>query len=104
MLKGWDNIHAFYAQAYKMIPVFRVAPSRTTAPTPEFVASEMSCEGEVGMDILALGLKAGDTMKLKGVSLFWWKWEGDGEWNGELSEEKLRHWKIAEETAYFLPG
>jgi hypothetical protein len=70
--------------------------------TPEFVAAEMRCEGEIIYDMPHIGLKAGDTMHLVGVSLFWWKWEGKGEeWNGDVSLEAVRGWKLVRERSYY---
>jgi hypothetical protein len=61
----------------------------------------MKCEGQVGADLPAVGLKAGETASYIGVSLFWWRWEGDGEaWDGSLSEDSVRGWKVVEEHAY----
>ena len=77
---------------------------KLTGPTPEFMAVEMECEGKADSDQPAWGLKAGDSLKLKGVSLFWWKWEGSGsEWDGSLDDEVVRGWKIVEEHAYHTP-
>ena len=76
-----------------------------TGPTPEFTAIEMECEGTAGTDIPALGLKAGEVLRLKGVSLYWWRWEGPSdEWDGSLSDEAVRGWKIVREHAYFVPA
>lgn len=48
-----------------------------------------------------MGLKAGEMLKLRGVSLFWWRWEGEGdEWNGRLDEANVKGWKIVKEHAY----
>jgi hypothetical protein len=38
------------------------------------------------------------------VSLFWWRWEGKGEeWNGDVSEDAVRGWKVIRERAYYFP-
>lgn len=93
----------FYAAAYEAIPSFKIDEAKTTGFTPEFVVSEMKCEGVVGCDLPYRGLKAGDTLKLTGVNLFWWRWEGPTEaWDGSLSEEAVRGWKIYEEHAYYM--
>jgi ketosteroid isomerase-like protein len=98
--RGIDAIHAFYTQAYAAMPTFRISEPNITG-TPEFVAAEMRCEGETCVDLPHMGLKAGDTLRFVGVSLFWWRWEGEGaEWDGSLSDEAVRGWKIVEEHAY----
>jgi hypothetical protein len=84
------------------MPTFRITEPKTTGFTPEFVAAEMRCEGEVAVDLPHIGLKAGETMRLVGVSLFWWKWEGKGEeWDGSLSEDAVKGWKIVKERSYY---
>ena len=101
-LQGWDAIHDFYAAGYKAMPTFKILDPKTTGFTPEFVACEMKCEGITAVDLPHAQLKAGETLRLTGVSLFWWRWEGPGEsWDGSLSEEAVRGWKITEERAYF---
>lgn len=103
-ITGWNNIRDFYAATYEAIPTFRIQLVRATCYTPEFTTVEMTCEGEAGKDLPAVGMKAGDTMRLVGVSLFWWRWEGKGsEWGGGLDDETVRGWKIVEEQAYFSP-
>lgn len=99
---GIDAIREFYSQAYAAMPTFRITDPKITGFTPEFVAAEMQCEGETVVDLPHIGLKAGDTLHLIGVSLFWWKWEGEGEaWDGTLSDEAVRGWKIVRERSYF---
>jgi hypothetical protein len=99
--KGWTAIHEFYSMAYKGIPVFDITESKTTAFNPEFVALELVCEGEPAVDLPNLGMHAGDKMVMTGVTLFWWRWEGPGEeWDGSLSDEAVRGWKIIEERLY----
>lgn len=101
-VSGADAIRNFYANAWKAIPAFSIESVKVTAPTPDFTAGEMRCEGEVAVDLPHLGLRAGDRLKLVGVSLFWWKWVGDPKgWTGSVDEESLRGWKIAAERAYF---
>jgi hypothetical protein len=101
-LQGWDAIHDFYAAGYKAMPTFKILDPKTTGFTPEFVACEMKCEGITAVDLPQAQLQAGETLRLIGVSLFWWRWEGPGEnWDGSLSEEAVRGWKITEERAYF---
>ena len=93
----------FYAQAYWAIPTFRGSNEGTTGFTPEFVACEMKCEGEPAIDLPHLGAKAGETLSWTGVSLFWYRWEGNGEeWDGSLSDEAVRGWKIIRERAYHV--
>ena len=100
---GSEALRKFYANAYDAIPTFRISNSKTTGFTPEFVVCEMNCEGEATKDVPHLRLKAGDLLKTTGVSLFWWRWEGKGnEWDGSLSEEGVRGWKIIQERAYHL--
>jgi hypothetical protein len=87
--------------AYKAIPMFNIPDSRSTAFTPEFVALELVCEGEPAVELPNLGLKAGEKMVMTGVTLFEWRWEGPGEaWDGSLSDEAVRGWKIIEERLY----
>ena len=84
------------------MPSFRIFDPKITGLTPDFVACEMKCEGATAIDLPHLGLKAGEIMRLVGVSLFWWKWEGEGaQWDGSLSDEALRGWKIVRERAYY---
>ena len=100
--EGIDAIREFYAQAYSAMPTSRITEPKITGFTPEVVACEMRCEGEAGIDLPHLSLKAGETMRLVGVSLFWWRWEGEGaEWDGSLSDEAVRGWKIVRERAYY---
>ncbi len=101
--EGIDAIREFYTQAYAAMPTFRIIEPKTTGFTPEFAAAEMRCEGEVAVDLpYAGGLKAGETLRLVGVSLFWWRWEGEGAtWDGSLSDEAVRGWKIVRERSYY---
>ncbi|KAJ9605232.1 hypothetical protein H2200_010622 [Cladophialophora chaetospira] len=100
---GSEALRRFYANAYDAIPTCKISNPEMTGLTPEFVACEMNCEGEVAKDVPPMGLKAGDTLKTTGVSLFWWRWEGKSkEWDGDLSEEGVRGWKITQERAYHL--
>lgn len=100
--EGIDAIRQFYTQAYSAMPTFRITDPKITGYTPEFVTAEMKCEGEVAFDLPHVGMKAGDSMRLVGVSLFWWKWEGEGsEWDGNLSDESVRGWKIIQERSYY---
>ena len=100
--EGIDAIREFYAQAYFTMPTFRITEPKITGFTPEFVVAEMRCEGKVAIDLPHAGLKAGETMHLVGVSLFWWRWEGEGaEWDGSLSDEAVRGWKIVRERSYY---
>ena len=93
----------FYAQAYRAIPTFRISDEGITGFTPEFVACEMKCEGEIAIDLPHLGSKAGETLSWTGVSLFWYRWEGNGkEWDGSLSDEAVRGWKIIRERGYHV--
>lgn len=122
---GIDAIRAFYTQAYAAMPTFRITtePKQATGFTPEFATAEMRCEGEIAIDLPPhhpAGLtKAGETLHMVGVSLFWWRWEGhqgeeghegkgegEGEggaeeWDGSLSDEAVRGWKIVRERAYY---
>jgi hypothetical protein len=101
-LQGWDAIYDFYKAGYKAMPTFKILDPKTTGFTPEFVACEMKCEGITAVDLPQAQLQAGETLRLTGVSLFWWRWEGPGvNWDGSLSEEAVRGWKITEERAYF---
>ena len=102
-LEGIDAVREFYTQAYRAFPTFRISNEGTTGFTPEFVACEMKCEGEAGIDLPHLGAKTGETLSWTGVSLFWYRWEGSGEeWDGSLSEEAVRGWKIIRERAYHV--
>ena len=103
-IQGWEAVREFYTKAYEALPTFRISNARISGPTPEFTVCEMRCEGEAREDVPYLGLKAGDTLRMTGVSLFWWRWEGNGdEWDGSLSEDQIRGWKIIDEHAYYLP-
>lgn len=101
VLQGREAVRGFYTTVYNGMPTFKIIESKSTGFTPEFVACEMKCEGQVGNDLPGLGFKAGDTVTHIGVSLFWWRWEGEGKWDGSLSEEVVRGWKIVEEHAYY---
>ena len=86
------------------MPKFKVSELQTSGHA-EFVASEGKCEAQVAIDFPEKGMKAGDTLKLTVVSLFWWRWEGSGEeWDGSLSEEAIRGWKLFKEHAYVQPS
>jgi hypothetical protein len=101
-LEGVDALRQFYTQAYAAMPTCRFTEGKTTGFTPEFSASELRLEGEVAVDLPHWGLKAGETLRLVGVSLFWWKWEGEGpEWDGSLSDEAVRGWKLVRERSYY---
>lgn len=103
-LSGFEAIHSFYSKAYEAIPTFKVDVVKITGPSPDFTVCEMRCEGDVAVDMPHMGLKSGDKLKLVGVSLFWWRWEGGPEgWNGSLDEQSVRGWKIIAERAYHLP-
>jgi hypothetical protein len=103
-VEGKESIRRFYTIAYEAIPTFNIQVVNITCHSPEFVALEMMCEGKAAKDLPALALKAGDTLKLTGVSLFWWRWEGKGEeWNGDVSEDAVRGWKVIRERAYYFP-
>ena len=100
--EGSSTLREFYTQAYAALPKFVIVNPTTTAFVPEFVTAEMTCEGQAGVDLPHMGLKAGETVRMIGVSLFWWKWEGKGpEWDGSLSDEAVRGWKIVRERAYY---
>jgi hypothetical protein len=102
-VEGWESIRQFYTKAYEAIPTFNIQIVNVTCHTPEFVAWELICEGKAAEDLPSLALKAGDTLKLKGVSLVWWRWEGKGEeWDGDLSEDAVHGWKIIQERAYYF--
>jgi hypothetical protein len=101
-LEGIDAVRGMYAHVYKAIPSFKISDGGATGFMPEFVAAEMTCEGTAAMDLPQMGWKAGETMIITGVSLFWFRWEGEGEeWNGSLSDEAVRGWKIIRERAYY---
>lgn len=98
---GVDAVRAFYTMAYQALPRFQIIEGKTTGFTPEFVASELVCEGVSAFDLAEKDVKAGETLEFKGVSLFWWKWEGSGdEWDGTLTDEAIRGWKIIREHVY----
>jgi hypothetical protein len=100
---GLEALREFYANAYDAIPKFKISNFEITSVNPEFVVCEMNCEGVAAKDLPHLELKTGDVLKTTGVSLFWWRWEGEGnEWDGSLSEEGVRGWKIVQERAYLL--
>lgn len=100
---GADRIREMYQGAYKAIPKFEILGSKLTGSGADFVVTEMRCKGIAAFD-LPTGLKAGDTLDLTGASLFWWKWEGNGEWDGSLTDEAIRGWKIIHERVYFQPS
>lgn len=98
---GVENLRKFYAQIYAAIPTFRITSSKSTDHSAEFVAIEMTCEGISAFAMPGTAVKEGDKFEMVGVSLYWWKWEGPGEqWNGNLSEEGIKGWKIVRESAY----
>ncbi|KAK2593597.1 hypothetical protein QQS21_008685 [Conoideocrella luteorostrata] len=103
-VQGWDAVRDFYAQAYESIPQFSISNVTTTSFAPEFVAGEMDCAGVLAKAMPQMNLKEGDMLKLRGVSLYWWRWEGKaGGWDGSLSDEAVRSWKIYKETAFLMP-
>lgn len=101
-IEGWDAIREFYTHAYTAVPTFKVHMVGLTGPTPDFCAVEMECQGQMATNLPGTDSKSGDVMNLIGVSLFKWKWEGEeSDWDGSLSEETVRCWKIVDERAYF---
>ncbi len=95
-------MRGMYAHVYKAVPLFKISDGVGTGTTPEFVAAEMKCEGTAAVDFPEMNWKANETMIITGVSLFWFRWEGEGEeWDGSLSDEAVRGWKIIKEQAYY---
>lgn len=99
-ITGTQALHDFYSSTYTAIPTFKITSAVSTG-TAEFVASELECQGTAGVALPQMGIAKGASFKLKGVSLFWWRWEGGGEeWGGGLDEESVKGWKIVRENAY----
>ncbi|KID83824.1 hypothetical protein MGU_08909 [Metarhizium guizhouense ARSEF 977] len=104
VFSGWDAVRDHYAQMYRAMPTFRILRSETTGYTPEFVVGEFECEAVAGADMPQWGVKKGHVLRIKAVSLFWWRWQGKGEWTGELDDEAVGGWKIYRERVYSMPG
>ncbi|KAF2165676.1 hypothetical protein M409DRAFT_23966 [Zasmidium cellare ATCC 36951] len=99
-ITGTQALREFYTSAYTAIPTFKITSAVSTG-TAEFVASELDCQGMAGVALPQMGIQKGASFKLKGVSLFWWRWDGEGEeWGGGLDEESVKGWKIVRENAY----
>ena len=103
-ITGWDAVRNHYAEIYRAMPTFRIVEAETTGYTPEFVVGEFVCETVAGADVPQSGVKKGDTIRMKAISMFWWRWEGEGEWTGALDDEAVAGWKIYRERVYVLPG
>ncbi|KAH0592268.1 hypothetical protein MHUMG1_10014 [Metarhizium humberi] len=103
VVSGWDAVRDHYAQMYRAMPTFRILRSETTGYTPEFVVGEFECEAVAGADMPQLGVTKGDVIRIKAVSLFWWRWQGKGEWTGALDDEAVGGWKIYRERVYSVP-
>ncbi|OAQ59458.1 snoaL-like domain-containing protein [Pochonia chlamydosporia 170] len=103
-VSGWDAVRDHYAKIYLAMPTFRILQSEATGYTPEFVVGEFECEAVAGADMPQWGVKKGDALRMKAVSMFWWRWEGKGEWTGALDDEAVSGWKIYRERLYSMPG
>lgn len=100
-----DNaaVKAFFTNATRSMSSMKILEDSTSGTTPDFVAWEMLAEVTYNVDEPALGIKKGAKAKLRGLSLQWWRWEGESkEWNGDLSKEGIRGWKIVKENDYFV--
>ena len=100
-----DNaaVKAFFTNATQSMSSMKILEDSTSGTTPDFVAWEMLTQVTYNVDEPALGIKKGANAKLRGLSLQWWRWEGEGkEWNGDLSEQGIRGWKIVKENDYFV--
>jgi len=96
-------IKSFFTTAMQSMSSMRILEDSTSGSTPDFVAWEMLVEVTYNIDEPALGIKKGSKARLRGLGLQWWRWEGEGkEWNGDLSEEGIRGWKIVKENDYFV--
>ena len=99
----FDTTRSFFTTACESMSSMKILEDSTSGTSPDFVAWEMLTEVTYNVDEPALGIKKGSRAKLRGLSLQWWRWEGEGkEWKGDLSEEGIRGWKIVKENDYFV--
>ncbi|PWI64551.1 hypothetical protein PCL_09564 [Purpureocillium lilacinum] len=99
VVSGWDAVRDHYAKIFLAMPTFRILQPETTGYTPEFVVSELECEAIPGEDMPQWGVKKGEVLRMKAISMFWWRWEGKGEWTGALDDEAISGWKIYRERS-----
>ncbi|KAK4499170.1 hypothetical protein PRZ48_009682 [Zasmidium cellare] len=108
-LRGVDGLprsqlRDFYAVPFNNMQSSKIVSSKVTAPTPYFDAWEIVGESVAMVDDpLGEGTKVGHKLVANLVSLIWWEWKGEGEWNGDLSEESIRKWKIVGQHDYCVP-
>ncbi len=96
-------VRSFFTKATQSMSSMKILEDSTSGSTPDFVAWEMLTEITYNVDEPALDIKKGSKAKLRGLTLQWWRWEGDGkQWNGDLSERGIRGWKILKENDYFV--
>ena len=96
-------VRSFFTKATQSMSSMKILEDSTSGSTPDFVAWEMLTEITYNVDEPALDIKKGSKAKLRGLTLQWWRWEGDGKrWNGDMSERGIRGWKILKENDYFV--
>ena len=104
------TIHSFFTRNFANMASMRILEDSTSGTTPDFTAWEMLVEVEYNVDEPALGIKKGAKARLRGSCLQWWRWEGEGQWDGSLIEGEsergrergIRGWKIVKENDYFV--
>ena len=90
------------------MPVFKIQPREVTV-AGNCLILEMTCEGTMaappaessGNEQLSSATPA--TVRMVGVTLLWWRWEGgfsEGNSDSGSSDSSLLGWKIIEERAY----
>lgn len=94
------TIRKFFANTFPMMRYLRLIENRTTGTTTH-CAWEMLLEIEYDVNEPKMGIVAGQNTLVRGVSILDWRWEGPGgDWDGDLSEEAVRGWKIVREHDY----
>lgn len=73
--------------------------------TPEFVTWEMLLSVTYNVHMPSMGIVKGQEAYVRGAVVQHWRWEGGGEWDGDLSppSKGIEGWKIVKESDYLLP-
>ena len=101
-----DQLRNMFTKTLGTISSMRILESQTFG-TPDFTNWELLIEVVVDVDEPTMGLRKGQKNFVRGSSLIWWRWEGEGrKWNGSLedtdSKTGLRGWKIVREHDYMV--
>lgn len=88
-------------QSFEAMKSLKVLESSTTGDA-DFTTWEMLIELEYGIDEPRMGIIKGKKAFVRGVSILWWQWEGEGTWNGDIEGDGFRGWKIVREHDYMV--